>query len=272
MMRLILGAAAALILTAGQAAADGLPKRGKTKADTAERPCSIAAETGVSTEKAIRGFSESIEDFAVLGGVELTCGRFYAGVDGSSVNVAPLGSPAASALLELAFGIRPKTGPITWDFGVIYHAYNANQSTLNFYELKAGASAEIWRGGTLGATVLYTPEYGGRAGLWMGQERTWTVEGSFAQELPKIGIFTPTISAVIGKVSGEGNAALPAALSVDEYVFWNVGLALDFLENWSLDLRYSDTDIGHGCVIPVGPAAGIATCDGRFLASLKYTF
>src|SRR5690606_3891894 len=106
------------------------------------------------------------------------------------VDIRPLHSSAASAVVELALGIRPKTGPITWDLGVIYHAYNASQSVLDFYELQAAASAEVWKGGTLGAVVAYTPEQGGRAGLWMGQDATWTIEGKFAQELPSMGIIT----------------------------------------------------------------------------------
>ena len=256
MMRLMLGAAAALFLTAGQAAADGLPSRGKTRAPEADRPCSISAETGFSTEKVIRGFSESAGDFSVQGGFELTCGRFYVNVAGTSVNI--LG---ASAMVDVAVGITPKTGPITWDLGVIYHAYNASEDILNFYEFKAAASTEIWKGGTLGVSALYAPEYGGRAALWLGatNSETWTVEGTFAQVLPSVGIFTPTFSAAIGQVNVEDNG--------NDYVYWNVGLTLGFREKWELDLRYSDTDIEGGCNL-----FGTQLCDERFLASLKYTF
>jgi uncharacterized protein (TIGR02001 family) len=256
MMRLMLGAAAALVMTAGQAAADGMPTYGKAKAPEAEgRPCSISANTGFSTEKVIRGISESLEEFAVEGGFDLTCGRFYASAAGSSVNVG-----RASALIDLSAGIRPKTGPITWDLGVIYHAYNAHENFLNFVELKAAASGDVWKGGTLGASVLYAPEYGGLVGgvialLTGSSTEAWTVEGTFAQTLPNVGIFTPTVSAAVGQVNLEDISG--------EYVYWNVGLTLGFHEKWAVDLRYSDTDISGGC-------AGI--CDGRFLAALKYTF
>lgn len=248
MMRLMLGAAAALFLTAGQAAADGIPSRGKTKAYESDRPCSISANAGFSTETVIRGISESLEDFSVQGGFDLTCGRFYAGVAGTSVTI-----EGASALADLSVGFRPKTGPITWDLGVIYHAYNQHESFLSFVELKAGASAEVWKGGTLGATVFYAPEYGGLIGALSDRSEAWTVEGTFAQVLPKVGIFTPTVSATIGQVNlDDANF---------DYTYWNIGVTLNFLERWALDLRYSDTDIG-GCSI----------CDERFVASLKYTF
>ena len=31
----------------------------------------------------------------------------------------------------------------------------------------------------------------------------------------------------------------------DNYIYWNAGLTLGFLEKWSLDLRYWDTDISN---------------------------
>src|SRR5262249_49506029 len=159
-----LGVAAALAFSATQAAADGLPSRGRTAASEPEaRPCSLSANAGFSSETVIRGISESGEDFSVQGGFDLTCGRLYVGVAGTSVNA--LG---ATALVDLYAGFRPKTGPITWDLGVIYHAYNASGDDLSFVELKAGASAEVWKGGTLGATVFYAPEYGGLGGVVLG--------------------------------------------------------------------------------------------------------
>src|SRR5262245_29459340 len=146
MKRLMLGVAAALAFSATQAAADGLPSRGRAAAPEPEmRPCSVSANAGFSTETVIRGISESLQDFSVQGGFDLTCGRFYAGVAGTSVSF------GASALADLYAGFRPKTGPVTWDLGVIYHAYNANEGDLSFVELKAGASGEVWKGGTLGA-------------------------------------------------------------------------------------------------------------------------
>ena len=142
MKRLILSAAAVLFLAAGQAAADGLPSRSKTKASVSDaRPCSLVAETGFSFENATRGFGESNQSFSVEGGFMLTCGRFYAAVEGTSVSI-----EGATAEVDLSMGIKPKTGPITWDFGLIFHAYNDAESLLNFLELKAGASARDLEG------------------------------------------------------------------------------------------------------------------------------
>jgi uncharacterized protein (TIGR02001 family) len=257
----MLGAAAALFFTAGQAAADGLPSRGKTRAADERHPCSVSGYAGVSSDAVSRGISQSAGDFAVLGGVELTCGRFYAGVDGTSVNIDP--GLDATALAELSFGFRPKTGPVTWDLGFIYHAHNSEQSVLDFYELKVGASAEVWRGGTFEVTALYTPDSGGNAAFLLNAlgERVWTVEGSFSQVLPKVGILTPTLSAAIGSVNYSEDE--------DSYTYWNFGLTLDLREHWSFDIRYSDTSgIVGGCPI----VQGNDVCDGRTVATLKYTF
>jgi hypothetical protein len=128
----------------------------------------------------------------------LTCGRFYAAVEGTSVSI-----NGATAQADLSVGIMPKTGPITWDFGLIFHAFNDTESLLNYLELKAAASAEIWKGGTLGASALYSPEYGGLAGKTLATIGTeaWTFEGTFAQTLPNVGIFSPTISGAFGQVN-----------------------------------------------------------------------
>src|SRR6202008_4268592 len=136
---------------------------------------------------------------------------------------------AASIEMDWYAGIKPKTGPITWDIGVIYYTY-PNGSTPavsglpakndpNYFEIKVGGSAEVWKDGTFGVTVFYSPEYQYETG------QTWTVEGAFAQVLPKIGMFTPTFSALIGFQSNEGTAAYRNGIGNgdDQYTYWNAG-------------------------------------------------
>ena len=62
------------------------------------------------------------------GGFDATCGLFYAGVWASSLDLghitaAPIGNNAASIEMDWYVGIKPKTGRITWDLGVIYYTY-----------------------------------------------------------------------------------------------------------------------------------------------------
>ena len=71
----------------------------------------------------------------------------------------PAGNDIANIEIDLYAGIKPKTGRITWDLGVIYYTYpNASRlaaAELNYVELKVGGSAEVWKDGTLGVTVFY---------------------------------------------------------------------------------------------------------------------
>jgi uncharacterized protein (TIGR02001 family) len=248
MTRLILGVAAALLLTAGQAAADGMPTRGKAKAAEPDgRPCTVSANVGLTTDYVFRGISQSNGEAAVQGGADFTCGRFYLGVWSSSIYV-----DGGTAEVDIYGGFRTKTGPIDWDLGFIYYSYPGTPSylDLDFFELKVGASAEVWKGGTVGGTVFFSPEYTGNSG------EVWTLEGAFAQVLPNVGMFTPTFSAAIGHLEFQDYDYL-------SYTYWNIGLTLGFHERWAIDLRYWDTDIDGGCY---------GLCDDRFVASVKYKF
>ena len=87
---------------------------------------------------------------------------FYAGVWASNLDFGGdfAGNDIANIEIDLYAGIKPKTGRITWDLGVIYYAYpelerhGRRPRQLNYVEFKVGGSAEIWKGGTLGVTVL----------------------------------------------------------------------------------------------------------------------
>jgi uncharacterized protein (TIGR02001 family) len=248
-----LGAASLLAAAAfaGPALADGMPGHGRISGPAPEaRPCSTSANVGLTTDYVFRGISQSNENAAVQGGVDFNCGRFYAGVWSSSIF-----ADEASAEIDLYAGFKHTTGPITWDLGVIAYTYpgEPSDSSLfgNYVELKLGASGEVWRGGTLGGTVFYSPDYNGSLGA------AWTLEGSFAQTLPKVGMFSPTLGATVGHSFIDRND--------QSYTYWNVGLTLGFLDRWSLDLRYWDTNNEGLC-------EDNFTCDSRFVGTIKYTF
>jgi uncharacterized protein (TIGR02001 family) len=255
MKRLLLGVAAALAFTTGQAAADGLPTRGKAMGpEPTLGPCGVSANLGLATDYVFRGISKTFEDPAVQGGFDLACGRFYAGIAASNVDFGAVSPVDTVANVEVAIygGFKTKTGPVAWDLGVVYYTYPGDNAPvdLDFVEFKVGASGEVWKGGTIGATVFYSPEYILETGP------VWTVEGTFSQALPNVGMFAPTFSATVGSSSFDDFDGL-------DYVYWNVGLTLGFMERWAVDLRYWDTDIDYGC---------LGLCDERFVASVKYKF
>lgn len=246
------GAASLLagLLFAGPALADGLAGKGRTKAPEVSdgRPCTVSGNVGYTTDYVFRGVSQTFGNPAGQAAVDLTCGRFYVGVFGSNIDFGLEGTLE----LDIYGGYRFSTGRINWDVGFIYYSYPGMNSNIeaDYLELKLGASGEIWKGGTLGGTVYYSPNY------TFDDGETWTVEGSFAQALPKVGIFSPTFSALVGHIDFQ---------EFDTgYSYWNAGLTLGFREKWSVDLRYWDTSGG------VCNSYGL--CDDRFVATLKYSF
>src|SRR5262245_40004550 len=102
MKRMLLGVAAALAITTGQAAADGMP----SSKGPSGGPCAISGNVGLGTDNVFRGISKTYEDTALFGAFNVACGQFYAGVAGSTVDVNGYGPSAytwESSNIELAF-------------------------------------------------------------------------------------------------------------------------------------------------------------------------
>jgi len=281
--------ALALALLAGSAHADGMA-RGSIKDQPPPPPqerCKLSANIALATEYVFRGFSQTSEGAAVQGGFDATCGMFYAGVWASNLDWGATDNHGTVANIEMDWyaGIKPVTGRITWDLGVIYYSYpngadvglsalgDPTKAEFNYVELKVGASAEVWKDGTLGATVFFSPDYQYETG------NVWTVEGSFTQNLPKFSVlgreWSPSVSALIGyqAATGSDNDKARYINNVtgdnDHYLYWNAGLTLGFLEKWSLDFRYWDTIVDR----PSDHCKGsLFACDERFVASLKFTY
>lgn len=144
-------------------------------------------------------------------------------------------------------GVKPVLGKFTFDFGVIAYTYPGQISSplaftrdLNYYEGKAGVSVEAWKDGTIGATLFYSPEYTNKQGA------VWTVEGSISQVLPKLHSVTPTFSALIGYQTGDdARYKLLTTNGASDYRDRNAGLTLGFGDNFTLDLRYWDTNVSN---------------------------
>ncbi len=266
------GLSAALVI--GPALADGPSRRGSIKdpvAPPAPRACTLSANVALATEYVFRGVSQTAEGPAVQGGFDATCGLFYAGVWASNLDWDIAGTDIE---MDWYAGIKPKTGRITWDLGVIYYSYPSSTEAFagfdnNYVEIKVGGSAEVWKDGTLGVTVFFSPDYQFETG------NVWTIETGFSQVLPKIGMFTPTFSALLGYQVGD-DAAYRTRITNngdDNYLYWIAGVTFGFLEKWSLDLRYWDSNLsdqaGNGSAFCEGPAL---QCDERFVATLKFTY
>ncbi len=86
--------------------------------------------------------------------------------------------------------------------------------------------------------MFYSPEYGGEVG------EVWTTESVASYSLPKIGVFDPTISGLLGWEKGAVVGRFNRG-GDDEYYYWNAGLTLG-VENLSFDFRYWDSDLKAG--------------------------
>jgi uncharacterized protein (TIGR02001 family) len=273
-------------LLAGPVLADGMPTRRTVRAPEPApeaRRCGLSANVALTTDYIFRGFSQTGEGPAVQGGFDVTCGWFYVGVWGSSLDwgvVERNGPDATWAYLELDpyAGIKGKYWGVSWDVGVIYYGYpNSTRNhfgTLNtpdferfrneYLEVKAGGTVDLWRDATLGVTAFWSPDYQYEVG------DTLTVEGGIAQAFPAWWGFTPTVSALIGYQRGyddDYRLRGPAA-GDDAYTYWNAGVTFAFLEKWSLDLRYWDTDLPDRTWC----SGDYFQCDERFVATLKFTY
>ena len=271
---------AAVLLLTGPTLADGY-KRGSIKdAPKPEERCKHAANVALTTEYVFRGFSQTAEGPAIQGGYDLTCGIFYAGVWASSLDFAGstdvIPKPFdASIEMDWYVGIKPVTGKITWDLGVIYYSYPTSVNRgldLNYFELKVGGSAEIWKDGTLGVTVFWSPEYQLESGS------TWTVETGFTQVLPKFKAlhreWSPSVSALVGYQGNEGTDSYKFSYGNEDshYWYWNAGITFGFLEKWSLDFRYWDTSLSDNKGGSGFCKLDTFQCNERFVGTLKFTF
>jgi uncharacterized protein (TIGR02001 family) len=281
------GAAALVLLLAGPAHADGY-RRSIKDAPKPEERCKHSANVALTTEYVFRGISQTKEGPAVQGGYDLTCGIFYAGVWASNLDWGgdATGNSLANIEMDWYAGIKPVTGHITWDLGVIYYSYpnsaklglNAvgavDRRDYNYLELKVGASTEVWKDGTISATVFYSPDYQYEAGS------VWTTEASFTQVFPKFSAlhreWTPSFSALLGWQKATSDKAVyinNVTGDSDTYLYWNAGVSFGFLEKWSLDFRYWDTNIDRNTAAGFAPCSvDLFSCDQRFVATLKFTY
>jgi uncharacterized protein (TIGR02001 family) len=241
-------AALALVLAQGSALAGG-----SIKDEPEGRAFTWSVNIAGTTDYVFRGITQTFGDPAIQGGVDVGYGIFYAGVWASMIDFEPTGINA-DAEVDFYAGIKPVWGPVTFDLGVIYYLYPAASDAgaeLDYVELKLGASTTFDKL-TVGGVAFWSPEYTGEVG------ETWTLEGSASYVLPKVWIFDPSISGLIGTTLFSDNSAL-------DYAYWNAGVTL-VVDKLALDFRYWDTDSDGTdfCFIA-------STCDERFVFTAKLT-
>ena len=211
---------------------------------------SFTGSAVLTTDYMFRSISNTSQNPAAQVEFDATYGMFYGYVWGSNTDF------GENIELDYGLGITPKWGNVTFNFAGLYYTY-PGADDINYFEALGGAS---WTSGawTLGFKDYWSPDNF----QFFGQSNA--IEGSVAYAFTSKlwNFFTPSISGTVGFQSYEYNA--------DDYVYWNAGLTLGFLERWSADIRYYDTDYNNTqCLAQSG---GRDNCDARAVGTIKATF
>lgn len=203
---------------------------GVIAATSAANAGEISGNVALTSDYQFRGLTQSDGELAVQGGFDYSSGIFYAGVWASSVNFGATGTTeTVSVETDLYAGITPRTGPITWDLGIIGYFYpNADDEVvggneLDFFEAKIGASMDVTSQFRLGAAVYYSPDFVAESGdaTYIEVNGAYAINDAF-------------------KVSGAYGAQ--DSDFTGDYNTWNLGVT-HAMHGFEIDLRYHDTDI-----------------------------
>lgn len=211
--------------------------------------------TGVS-DYLFRGVSLTDNKPAFQPFIEFTYGIAYLDFWGSNIDNG-VGDPFE---MDIYAGLRPVTGPVSWDIGVLYYTNPANKngwSATDYVEFKVGATINPITNLTLGVTGYVTPDQANYV-------QTETVEGLVSYQLPQFSIFTPTLSGGLGYTTSPEDSTFGNGR--DSYTYWNVGLKLT-VEKYFMDFRYWDTDLSRANMSGFLGDSSNTIADGRFLFS-----
>lgn len=231
MKKTIIRAAAAATLAAGLI--------GLAAPASAQSTVDVAWNVGAVSDYVFRGFSQTSEDPAIQGGVDLTSGGFYAGAWASNVDF----GDDTDAEVDLYGGYRTEAGGFALDFGAIGYLYvgEPDGAEYNYAEFKAAASRAVGPA-TFGAAVYYSPDFFGA-----DKEATYAEVNAAFSPAPKW-----TVSGALGKQWLDVS---------DDYTTWNVGVGYALTDKVGVDVRYHDTDVD-----------GVPGAEDRIVGAVKLTF
>jgi uncharacterized protein (TIGR02001 family) len=219
-----------------------------------DKKLTLSGSAAFTTDYMFRSVSQTTQEPAVQPEFDLTYGMWWAYMWGSNVNF-----PGSESIeIDYGAGISPKWGNYTFTVGGLAYTYPGSNGELDYFELKSGVA---WASGqwSLGLLDYWSPDNFQVFG------NSNAIEGTIGYSFQNKwfwNFFSPSISGTVGFQSYEEVAS--------DYVYWNAGLTLGFLNHWSADVRYYDTDYNETeCFIQSG---GRHNCDARAVGTLKVTF
>jgi uncharacterized protein (TIGR02001 family) len=224
----------------------------------AENKINLSATAAFTTDYVFRGITQTAENPAAQPEFDLTYGIFYAGIWGSNLDFggSPFSSDIASIEIDYYAGLTPMWKGITFNIGGIYYTYPGAfdpGTEFDYFELKTGASYTFAKKLTVGVTNYWSPEFTGET----GDADALELSAAYAFSGKIFNFFSPSISGLIGWQWVD---------ELDDYTYWNVGLTLGFMDHWSADVRYWDTD-SLDC-----PSSGVFSCDARVVGTIKAVY
>lgn len=217
----------------------------------AQNKLTLTGSATITTDYMFRSISNTDQEPAVQPEFDLTYGMFYAYIWGSNTAFGD------NIELDYGIGITPKWKDITFNIAGLAYTYPGANSEIDYFELKTGAT---WASGawSVGVTNYWSPDNFQTFGDSDAIEGT--VGYTFANKWWNF--FSPSVSGTVGFQSYEKVA--------HDYTYWNAGLTLGFLDHWSADIRYYDTNYNDTeCFIQSG---GPHNCDARAVGTIKATF
>ncbi|WP_298746543.1 TorF family putative porin [uncultured Brevundimonas sp.] len=198
-------AAVALLASAGTASA---------------QDADVSANVVVTSDYVFRGFSQTDEEPALQGSVDVAIGGFYAGAWASNVDF----GDETDAEIDLYGGVRGEASGFAYDVGLVAYLYVGDSGAdYDYVEVKAAVSRAVGPV-TAGVAVYFSPDFFG-----IDEEATYV-------ELN--GAFVPADKWTVSGAVGEQFLNL-----TDDYTTWNLGAAYAFTDNLAVDVRYHGTDV-----------------------------
>jgi uncharacterized protein (TIGR02001 family) len=219
----------------------------------AQNKLTLSGSATFTTNYEFRSVSNSSNNPAAQPEFDLTYGMFYGYIWGSNSSLSP-----NDVEIDYGLGITPKWNNITFNIAGLAYTYPGS-NFLDYFELKTGGT---WGSGpwSIGLNNYWSPNNFG-----VGTQSD-ALEGSIGYTFNRKiwNFFTPTISGTVGNQWYEHENIIPS------YLYWNAGLTLGFMDHWSADVRYYDTDYSKAdCFINSG---GRDNCDATVVGTIKATF
>ncbi|CAN5150248.1 hypothetical protein BH10PSE9_BH10PSE9_02930 [soil metagenome] len=226
---ILLASAAAFLLAAAPVRAADVSAPVVVMKDT--HTWDIAFGVTLTSDYISRGVSGSYHGAAVQPWAELTINDcFYVGYWGSNVANASLSGWES----DLSIGVRPKWGPVSFDFGYVRYLYSNQAIVADYSELYAKASISPVENLTVGVAGYIDPQT--TANTYAEANAAYVIHDKFK------------ISGAIGQVSGSSS-----------YSTWNAGVAWTPMPWVTVDGRYHSGPDSNKFVISLSLSSSLKT-------------